>query len=284
MTILNKRFEDKYFPKVKAVIKSEVGDVIRHLQYYGDIQQAIGYVHKHIHSGKLPSVVEKMYQEVGLRYARRTHSILIRQRKGIELVYQTKGFGFNQQWVDFIKNYLFKFLLEKITFQVAETTRNVLLTVLNNAIEQGWGIDKTVQELEVLPLSSTQAARIVRTEITRAANTGVMAASSTFPFQQTKEWISAHDRRVRGVNPKDHANHVELDGQVIDEEDVFIDNRNGDRLRYPGDPQASAASTINCRCAIALVAKVDENGRLIPKRKTTAVIYPNQRRHQTILI
>jgi hypothetical protein len=76
---------------------------------------------------------------------------------------------------------------------------------------------------------------------------------------------------------------VALDGHRIDIEDVFIDPRNGDQLRFPGDPLASAASTINCRCSLALLAKRDANGRLIPKRKTTVVIFPNQRRQRQIV-
>ena len=100
-----------------------------------------------------------------------------------------------------------------------------------------------------------------------------------------KEWVSVHDHRTRGTNPKDHASHVLLDGTVIDFDDVFIDPRNGDRLRHPGDPKASAESIINCRCNLTLKPKRDQRGRLIPKRKTTSVIYPNQiRQGQTILI
>jgi hypothetical protein len=72
---------------------------------------------------------------------------------------------------------------------------------------------------------------------------------------------------------------------VIDFEDVFIDPRNGDRLKSPGDPTASASSTINCRCQLTLKPKEDARGRLIPKRRSTVVIYPNQNRTQrTVLI
>ncbi|RDJ93569.1 hypothetical protein B4Q13_21035, partial [Lacticaseibacillus rhamnosus] len=94
--------------------------------------------------------------------------------------------------------------------------------------------------------------------------------------EQMKEWISAHDRRVRGVDPKDHASHIGLDGIRINAGDLFEDPRNGDLLDHPGDPKASAASTINCRCSVAYTAKRDDNGNLIPKRQTTTVIFPRQ--------
>jgi len=182
------------------------------------------------------------------------------------------GFGENQAWTQWIKAFLFDFIYTKISFSVFETTKDSLIQVLNQAITEGWGIDETVKALEDLDLPATQAARIVRTEITRAANAGTQAASQTFPFEQTKEWLSAHDSRVRGLDPKDHASHIGLDGIVVDYNGFFVDPRNGDRLRFPGDPMASAASTINCRCSMAVVAKVGENGRLIPRRQNLVMI------------
>lgn len=278
-TAIQRRYEDKYFKLVSKVLQSEVDAVVVIMQRSG-INSAIKYVHEHIHSKGLPRIVEKLYNEVGLRFARRQWRLLQSQKR-----MAVKGFGFNAEWVQYIHDHLFRFLVDKITFQVAETTRNILLTTLNKAIAEGWGIAKAVKEIEDLPFTKTQAARIVRTEITRAANTGTMAAGSTFDFQQNKEWIAAHDNRTRGNKPGDHASHVGLDGQVIDYEDVFTDPRNGDKLRYPGDPNASAESTVNCRCNIAVVAKVDQNGRLIPKRRHVSVIYAGQiPNRQTVVI
>ncbi len=193
------------------------------------------------------------------------------------------SFGFNPTWTKFIVDYLNRFLIEKITFEVSRTTRDELLKVLNQAITEGWSIDETVKRIESLPFTKMQAARIVRTEVNRAANVGAKAQSSTFAFEQNKEWISAEDNRVRGLRPSDHANHVVLDGVTINEGDVFVDIRNGDRLEFPGDPRASAASTINCRCSVAYVAKRNAEGRLIPKRQTTTVIFPNQRVNRQIV-
>jgi hypothetical protein len=125
--------------------------------------------------------------------------------------------------------------------------------------------------MKELPISKTQAARIVRTETTRAANAGVLAAGDTSDFEQTKEWIATEDNRTRGVKPSQHASHIGLNGVIIDYEDLFTDPRNGDQLRAPGDPLASAESTINCRCVTAVMAKIGANGRLIPKQvKQTA--------------
>lgn len=269
--ILQRRYELKYFPKVKKAIDKEISSLIETVRSEG-VQAGMNSLQRQLGGTDIPLVVQDLYLKVGLRFARIQWSQLLVQKR-----MQTKGFGFNDVWVGFIKDYLFRFLLEKITFKVSEYMREVLLNTLNESIEKGWGVDKTVRALQDLPLSRYQAARIVRTEVTRAANTGAMAAGSTFEYEQSKEWISANDARTRGNDPKDHASHVRLDGTVIDYDEYFTDSRNGDKLRFPGDPggngipETKPESTINCRCTVAIVAKVDERGRLIPKKNLVLV-------------
>jgi hypothetical protein len=271
---IQRRYEEKYFPKVAATIKRTVTETMHVVERSG-IQAGINHLEKQISNTHLTAIVQDMALEVGLRFARKQWRIFIEQRRNAKSFrladhYEQKGFGFNDQWVSWIKRFLFDFIVQKITFSVFETTKDTLIRVLSEAITNGWGVSETVKALDELPLPTTQAARIVRTEITRAANAGAMAAGETFPFEQSKEWISAHDKRTRGQKPDDHASHIGLDGTVIDYEGVFIDPINGDRLRFPGDPLATAASTVNCRCSIAVVAKIGLNGRLIPKKQNVA--------------
>lgn len=287
-SILQRKFEQLYFPKVEKVIKDRISSLIRVIEVRG-IDAGRDHLYRQVDSGGLGKVIEGLYLTVGVRSAKIQWQDLQRQKRlgkkhketdyllstkanGKRLeesLMQVKGFGFNESWVQFIKDYLYRFLLEKIVFRVSESTRNALLNVLSDAVQKGWGINETVKELEDLPLSKTQAARIVRTEITRAANTGAMAAGDTFEFEQNKEWISALDRRTRGRDPEDHASHVGLDGQIIPYEEPFTDPRNGDKLMFPGDPNAMAESTINCRCSVAIIAKRDLQGRLIPKKNVS---------------
>lgn len=266
--ILQRRYELAYFPKVSKAIAERVSSLIEIVRQDG-LSAAYDHLYRETDSKSLGKVIGDMYQKVGLRFARMQWSELLNQQRGAKKSavreQQTKGFGFNATWVEFIKDYLTRFLLEKIVFKVAETTRNRILSVLSEAIEKGWGIEEAVKELNEIP--RRQAARIVRTEITRAANTGTMAAGSTFEYEQNKEWMSAHDKRTRGVDPEDHASHIGLDGQTVDYDEHFTDPRNGDKLMFPGDPEAKGESTINCRCSVAIVARFDQNGRLIPKKR-----------------
>jgi hypothetical protein len=272
--LLNRRFEKKYYPKVKRAIERQISSLIRAIEYNGSVQDGLHEVSKII-STPVTQVMESMYYEIGLRYARRTYRDQQEERRALKparkLVsvtkgysVETKGIGLNTLWRQMIKKLLGEFLLE-MTFDIAKTTRETLTRILQKSIDEGWGVDRTVKELEDLPLSRTQAARIVRTEVTRAANTGVNVAGETSEFEQTKEWISAKDHRTRGTDPEDHASHVLLNGITVDYDDVFIDPRNKDELRYPGDPKAKAESTINCRCSMVVRLKYGEDGRPIRK-------------------
>lgn len=276
---INRRFEKFFFNRVKKTI--DFKEVIAIIERSG-ISAAVTYVTNDLANPELAKEIQRLYSVVGLRHANRmTRSLRIQEKK---------GFGFNEEWVKFIQEYLRLYLIEKITFSVNATTRDFLLKVLQQSISEGWGVDKTVRELRESGFSDFQAARIVRTEVNTAANVGVIAAGETYEYQMQKEWISIHDLRTRGVNPKDHANHISLDGTTIDFEDYFTDPKNGVRLFQPGDPKAIgssraiASTVINCRCNMALIPKRDQRGRLIPKRKTTTVIYPNPTRQRVVTI
>lgn len=284
---VNRAFEVKFMPLVEKAIRLKVQAVIHHLRT-GGYHAAQRYLHTDMENQQMAEVITKLYLIVGKKHAQMNYSRLLhetRRRKSVDLQLETKGFGFNQVWADFIINYLKRFLTSKITFDIAATTRDALLAALVTMTNDGLSVDGAIEELQDWPFARFQAARIIRTEVNRAANTGAAAQAASSEWQQWKEWSSAHDNRVRGKNPKDHASHIGLDGTKINEDDVFIDPVNGDRLEFPGDPRASAASTINCRCAALYTFKRDMNGNLIPKRKTTTVIYPGQQiRPQTVMI
>lgn len=287
---INRRFELMFMPKVQRAIHAKTKAVIARLKS-GGFSSAHYYLTTDLGNEKLTSVIQDLYIKVGRRWAQLTYSRLLPDTRGQKFnvaQMEQKGFGFNYEWTQFIIDYLDKFLLDKITFEVASTTRDALLRTIASATAAGWSIDQTVDRLEDWPFERFQAARIVRTETNRAANVGSTAQAETSEYQQLKEWQSADDNRVRGnpVNGQKHkADHWALDGMKIDAEDVFHDIRNGDQLRFPGDPRASAASVINCRCHASYTFKRDNNGNLIKKRRSTTVIFPGQRRNpETITI
>lgn len=257
---INRQFEKLFFGRVNKAIRKKIDALLSVIKENG-VESGITYLNNKLTNPDLAKEIERLYTTVGLRHANRVTRDLRRQ-KGL----------FDSTWVRFIIDYLRLHFIEKITFNVDKTTRDYLLRVLRESIAEGWGVDKTVNNLNESNFSEFQAARIVRTEVNTAANAGVLAAGETYEYQMLKEWVAHKDSRTRGTDPDDHASHVALNGTVIDFEDEFVDPRNGDRLNAPGDHDGSAASIINCRCTLVLKPKRDARGRLIPK--DSAVIIP----------
>lgn len=272
---VNRKYEVAFMPRIKRALHTKVSATISRLQD-GGYEAATKYLHSTMGNEAVGRAVKQLYITVGTRHARMNYS---------RLLVEQKRFGWNAAWTLWIENYLADFLLDKVTFDIAATTRDALLRALTAGLSAGLSADEMVNKLKDWPYERFQAARIVRTEVGRAANVGATAQSRTSEYQQMKEWISSHDFRVRGHKPNEHANHVQLDGTKIDQDDSFRDVINGDELQFPGDPKASAASTINCRCSVAYTLKRDAQGNPIPKRKSTVVIFPGQtRRVQTVTI
>lgn len=275
---INRKYENFYQKRVERTIQAKANAAIARLR--DSVNSAFHYLTTDLSNPVLGNVIKNLYRDVGLAHARRINEELRAEPKTLKsLFFHEKRLGFNIEWTRFVNDYLAKFLFEKITFEINRTTKEALMRAIQTGIDKGLGVDDIIRNLQDWPYKRFQAARIVRTEINRAANVGAMAGGSTFGFEQQKEWIAAKDNRTRG-NPmtgqKDHANHWGLDGDKVDENGLFVDSRNGDHLRFPGDPNASAASVINCRCTVALVAKRDERGRLIPKKSRVSVILPGQ--------
>lgn len=281
---INRRFEKAWFPKVKKALKSKVSSLIARLRS-GGISAGRRWISEDTGNEKLEAVISDLYTDVGLRHARRNEIRMRKEAKGREISMEYKRIGYADTWTEWIQNYLRTFLLEKITYKVDETTKEKLLNVLDDAVEQGLGIDEIVARLESPTFNAKQAATIVRTEVNRASNAGVYAQGVTFEYELQKGWSSLKDRRTRGVDPKDHADHFHMDGQIVDFFDVFRDPRNGHELQHPGDPKAAAEDTVLCRCVMWTQPKRDDKGRMIPKKSRVSVILPGQiRRPRTITV
>lgn len=254
---VNRKFEAKFRPKIKKALDGVVSSLIDDLRNRG-ILLAESELSQTILNQQLQKPLLAMYREVGLYHGKQTNRRL-KQEAG------QKALGQNEQWMADIVRILRATLLEYATFGVSQTLRDHLLNVLTNAIENELTIDEIVKVLRKDTFTKMQAERIVRTEVGRAANTGVAVASESFGFVMVKEWFAFRDQRTRGVKPKDKKDHYHMDGQVVDFEADFRDPRSGERIAYPLAPSGSAAMVINCRCTWASTPKRDANGRLIRK-------------------
>jgi hypothetical protein len=273
--ILNGKFETKWFKIIYSSLREVAKQVGKTIEDLGP-QEARNRLNNQLINNGISAEIASLYTDVGLFWARRSYKSLREQK--------AQTLGFSEVWTRQIQDELRIFLIEKVLFSASETTKQILYRAISEGIEQGWSVDRIIKEMPDYPGLEYQAARIVRTEVNRAANLGVKTGGSSFRFEQNKVWISVHDHRARGVLPTQSADHYHMDGQTVPFDSLFTDPRNGHQLEFPGDPKAGPEDTINCRCTMGLVAQRDERGNLIPKNSRISVIRNFNREQRTITI
>lgn len=170
----------------------------------------------------------------------------------------SKRFGGGDDFISRVLSYLKNYILDKVVRPINNTTAKIIRDVINNAIQNGWGVEKTAKYLETTDITKVRARMIIRTESVRATNYTQMTQADNETFVVTKQWIAIEDKRTRVTH-----SHAGVDGEVRNLDGTFS---NG--LAYPGDPNGSAQETINCRCTMGYKYARDANGKLIPKNPT----------------
>ena len=138
--------------------------------------------------------------------------------------------------------------LETRTYQLSEKTLarvdGQIHDIIVNGYEEGMGIDKVSRDIRRRfgQLKTWESVRIARTEIHNSQCLGVIKGYDDMGVEYI-QWSTARDSRVRGLKPKDSADHIHMEGEIIRMGGVFS---NG--LMYPGDMNGPAAEIINCRC------------------------------------
>jgi len=138
---------------------------------------------------------------------------------------------------------------QRFSFEVNQSTLQKLKAELVAGLEAGETMDLlAVRVNKVFDFAETwRALRIARTETTISLNTGVHEAYNQTGIVKKQMWLSARDEKVR-------SSHIAMDGITVPLDGKF-ETMSGDLLRYPGDPQGSAAEIINCRCTLLPVTE-----------------------------
>lgn len=148
---------------------------------------------------------------------------------------------FEPKWEDIVSRYINISLGARIT-GVNEYTREIVERVIRESMANNLSIPETVKELRAKwrDISRYRATMIARTEIITASNAGSYqgALSTNIPMKRT--WLATGGKRTRDT-------HAAAHGQTIDIRANYVVG--GEVMRFPGDPNASAANVVNCRCA-----------------------------------
>ncbi len=211
-----------------------------------------------ITESSMQAIYLEIYSEIGL-----IHGQIVGKNINREL---TKNFTIENFISQFQRN-LLTWLIESGGQRIV-TVRKSFIEYINEVIARGINDGKSMSQiatdLQKLVKSRRfyrwQSLRIARTETTTAANYAASIASEISGFVMQKVWISVKDSRTRRP-PEDRYNHWDMDGVKVSENSEFIVS--GEKMRFPGDPNASEGNVINCRCTVAHVPKRDSDGNLI---------------------
>ena len=246
-----KRYEKKYLNSVYSALNRQVLSYISAVRDYG-----AAYAKRlQVDPTPVERALKAHFKDVAISEANWTYTDLKTVKRA--------SIGVNEEWVKEVKAYLDKYLLNKAVLPISEYSRQRILEVLQQGIDEGLGSREIIAKLKGLEdVNKLRAMRIVRTETTRASNFGHMMGVNTSEYYYTKEWIAVDDARTR----RTHRHGSGVDGEKVGFEQPFS---NG--LMYPGDPNGGASETVNCRCTVGFRVKRDANGK--PMRKPVKPTY-----------
>jgi len=249
---LRRKYEDAFYPAVEKAIKQQLSSFTSDLQQYGK-DQAIANMKLYEWNKGLVPVINQLYVSAGLAKA---NQVLSELRRLPKVQKKRTSFGYNAEWTQAILDYFKENLFNKVVLPISQTTKDYIMEVISNGIDQGWSIKQMVDEIERKDYLDGRVRRILRTESNRAVNYGTELAADKFEYKTQKRWVAVHDNRTRHW-------HLDADGQTVNQNGTY--SVGGEQLEFPGDPNGSGANTINCRCFSEIVAMRDDNGRLISK-------------------
>jgi hypothetical protein len=294
--------EKQLRPKLISLTKDFRAEFIHDLQTHGQ-HAAIANLQQTTIADKLAPTIDKTYRVGGLMGAKLTaeeHSKMLtaKDKRQITLYLQENQkthhfeynqkavifinpaderqvkaafFGRNEAWIAEVIKYL-QYHLLKFIQDITNTMRDDMVRILQRGIDKQLSLSEIVRNLQDTGLIEARANVIARTEIVRAANVGHSIAAKSFPYEVSKKWSAARDHRTR-------ESHVLINDHMVDENDYFEvpifegKKRIGtEPMLYPGDANASAANTVNCRCRALYPAKRDTAGNLIMRDQTQAPV------------
>lgn len=146
----------------------------------------------------------------------------------------------------------------KIT-QIIATTREQIMRAAERGVRDELSVDEIAAGMRqaVTALSRTRAHVIARTEVHTAAMFASQEVAKTAASPLNKRWVSVFDHRTRDFGEADGVvdefNHRVMNEVTVGPDELFaVPGKNGvaELMAGPGDPNGSAANTINCRCSL----------------------------------
>lgn len=206
----------------------------------------------------------EVYRSIGLIHGRRV---------GFGINREIKRFNndlFSLEFLNSIVDWVRGNVASRIV-SVSDTMAKRIERLVEVSLEQGFSVLEMqkylTEKLGSPSFTKFQALRIARTEVTTSTNHAANEAGVNAGIVLEKLWISATDNRTRR-KPRDQFDHLHMNGQTVEQFEKFVLRSKGgvvDKIDYPGDPKASAADSINCRCTHAFRPLRDKDGFVITR-------------------
>jgi len=203
-----------------------------------------------------------LYLQMADAATRAFASRILDQGKSAGLITERKWGNFAQIMTRLAVSFIGMEAVRRRIVAVLETTRRHIYGAVQKGYEDGKAPREIAKDIrEAAPaISRIRANVIARTETHAAANFGSNEAAKATGLPLRREWLAAHDKRTRTVDPligdPDEFGHRQADGQKVGPDEPFLIPKKGggtEALMYPGDPKGSAGNTINCRCTLGYI-------------------------------
>lgn len=220
--------------RLKNVLAEHYGKVIPHFA-----AQALSGIRSH----SIGKAASTMVAEAARSWETKTpFEIDFIQLREIKNRSEVKAVGFESRMQDWIA----REALRKATL-VASTDMDDIRGAIADGVTEGLGTAEIASRIrKVSQLTPFRAATVARTETHAAATFGsietVRDAERDLGVVMEKEWLATRDGRTR-------PEHLAADGQRVALNEKFTVG--GELMDRPGDPSASAANVIACRCGLA---------------------------------
>jgi hypothetical protein len=175
---------------------------------------------------------------------------------------------------DLVDEYFKIYQLNISGLPIRETTVKDIQDRLIREVESGVPLEQAIKNFRewALPGGENQSSRsknraqaIIQTESTRAMSFGGLIGAYMSGVDVEKVWVTSDDERVR----EGRFSHVVLDRQVST---LFGAFRNGETIKFPGDPDASKGNTIRCRCTQYFRQKARPRPRVTGRKITNFLV------------
>lgn len=251
--------ERKFVAQVYREVRKQYQSAIASVQNNG-----VEYTRRNLASIIKPDgilkVIRALYRRAAFIEANYQLSSLIRkseQKKSLTLKRKPDAsFGIGFDSIAGVVDEYFKVRQLRLSaLPITETTKRQLQDHLFDEIDRGKSTVQAVADFRELALTSglgkssfsrNRAKGIIQTESTRAMSFGGLIGAYMSGVDVDKVWVTSADEKVRGAKRNVRYPHTVLDRQVTSLFGAFM---NGEPIRFPGDPDASKANIINCRCS-----------------------------------